>query len=393
MINQNAWERGSSRSAIRELFALGQKLAREQGEEAVMDFSLGNPATPPPAAVRETLTRLTQEEDPVRLHGYSSAEGLIEVREAIAASLNRRLSAGVTARDLFLTAGAAPALTAVFAALTYEAGDEIIAIAPYFPEYKVFAEIYGATLRVVPADEENFHIDFTALEALLSPRTRAVIINSPNNPSGVVYPRGTLERLAEILSAHSARIGSPVYIVSDEPYRELVYRGAEVPYLPHIYPDTVVCYSYSKSLSLPGERIGYVLIPPQAADHDALYAAVAGAARSLGHVCAPVLFQRLVGECTEAVPALDFYDDNRRLLYEGLTAQGYTCVMPEGAFYLLVRAPEGDGGAFSRRAAARGVLVVPGDSFGIPCHVRVAYCVARETILRALPIFAELIHG
>ncbi len=390
MVNRKAWQRGSSRSAIRELFALGQKIAREEGPEAVMDFSLGNPATPPPAEVRETLSRLVTEGDPIALHGYSSAEGLLEVREAIADDLNARFAAGVRPSDLFLTAGAAPALTAVLSALTAEAGDEILAIAPYFPEYAVFAEVSGATLCVVPADEESFQINFDALTACLTARTRAVIINSPNNPSGVVYTRATLEKLASVLAAHSQRIGAPVYIVSDEPYRELVYGDIEVPYLPQIYSDTVVCYSYSKSLSLPGERIGYVLVPPTVGEHDAVYAAVAGAARSLGHVCAPVLFQRLVGESTGVKPDVAFYDRNRRLLYEGLTACGYKCVKPDGAFYLMVRAPEGDGGAFSRRAAERGVLIVPGESFGAPAYVRIAYCVAEDTIRRALPHFAEL---
>ncbi len=391
MLNRKAWERGSSRSAIRELFALGQRIAAERGPEAVMDFSLGNPATPPPLVVRETLERLVREEDPVGLHGYSSAEGLYEVRAAIAADLNTRMSAGVCADDLFLTAGAAPALTAVFAALTEEAGDELLAVAPFFPEYAVFAEIYGATLRVVPADEQHFQMDFAALEASLTPRTRAVIINSPNNPSGVVYTRETLTRLAALLTAHSRRTGTPVYIVSDEPYRELVYDGREVAYLPQIYPNTVICYSYSKSLSLPGERIGYVLVPPACEGHDALRAAVAGAARSLGHVCAPVLFQRLVGACAGVMPDVTYYDRNRRLLYDGLVSMGYTCVMPQGAFYLLVRAPEGDGRAFSRRAAEAGVLVVPGESFGIPAYVRVAYCVAEETIRRAMPLFEKLL--
>jgi aspartate aminotransferase len=392
MVNRQAWELGNRRSCIRELFAYGRAQAEQYGEEAVCDFSLGNPATPPPAEVRRALTEITLTEDPMTLHGYTPAEGAPATRAAIAASLNRRFGAGVRARDLFLTAGAAPALTATFAALTASKRSEFIAIAPFFPEYSVFSGVWGAELKVAEADEPDFQINMEALSAALTPETQGVIVNSPNNPTGAIYTRHTLEALARLLREREEQYGHPIYLICDEPYRELVYDGKEVPYLPALYADTVVCYSYSKSLSLPGDRIGYVLVPPAAADHDALLAAVAGAARAIGHVCAPATYQRLIADCTDAQPDLAFYDKNRRLLYEALTSYGYSCVYPDGAFYLFCRAPAGDAAAFSERAKAKNVLVVPCGDFGAPGYVRIAYCVDEKVIRRALPLFRALIE-
>ena len=390
MWNQTAFERGRSRSVIRELFAYGQKVKAERGEEAVCDFSLGNPATPPPPAVLDAFRRLCESGDPTVLHGYTSAEGDPAVRARIAEVLTSRTGIPHAAEDLFLTAGAAPALCTVVCALTEAPEDEFIALAPYFPEYEVFASVGGGVLRVCPA-RSDLTPDIEALSRLISPRTRAVFLNSPNNPSGVVYDRACLAEIADCLTARSREIGHPVYLISDEPYRELVYDGVEVPYVPALYAHTVVCYSYSKSLSLPGDRIGYILVPESCPDARGLFSAVAGAARTLGHVCAPSLLQRVVGEAADALPDLAFYDRNRRALFEGLTAMGYTCVPPRGAFYLLLRAPGGDAPAFSEIAKTReGLLLVPCDTFGLPGYLRLAYCVAPEVIERALPRFRRL---
>ena len=390
MWNRQATERGNSRSVIRELFAYGQELRRTMGEEAVADLTLGNPATPPPAAVTEALRTLLAEGDPMRLHGYTAAEGDPVVRERIAASLSRRFSAPIGAEHLFLTAGAAPALTAVFFALTEAAGDEFIALAPYFPEYGVFATVAGGVLRVCPCDPVTLLPDMDALSALIGERTRGVIVNSPNNPSGVVYSRGTLTEIAGCLAARSREIGHTVYLISDEPYRELVYGGREVPYLPALYRETVICYSYSKSYSLPGDRIGYVLVPPSCDRAAALLRAVAGAARTLGHVCAPSLMQHVIGAVPDAAPDLAFYDRNRQTLLRGLCDLGYEPVPPDGAFYLLLRAPGGDAVAFSDEAKREGLLVVPCDGFGLPGYLRLAYCVAPEVIDRALVQFSNI---
>lgn len=390
MWNPKATERGNSRSVIRELFAYGQELRRTAGEDAVADLSLGNPATPPPASVTEAFRTLLTTADPLTLHGYTAAEGDPEVRASIAAALSRRFHTTVGAEHLFLTAGAAPALTATLFALTEAAGDEFIALAPYFPEYGVFATVAGGVLRVCPCDPVTLLPDLDALSALIGERTRAVIVNSPNNPSGLVYDRETLTRIADCLTSRSREVGHTVYLLSDEPYRELVYTGREVPYIPAIYPETVICYSYSKSLSLPGDRIGYVLVPPTCREAAGLLRAVAGAARTLGHVCAPALMQRVVGLVPDAAPDLAFYDRNRQALMQGLTDLGYTFVVPEGAFYLLLRVPGGNAPAFSETAKREGLLVVPCDGFALPGYVRLAYCVAPPVIDRALQQFSNI---
>ena len=388
MINQTAYALGANRSCIRDLFEYGRARAEIVGEENVFDFTLGNPSIPAPAEVNKTICQILQDTDSLLVHGYTTAVGDWETRQAIAADLNARYGANTAAEDFFLGSGAAPELVAVFRALAVEGG-EILAIAPYFPEYKPFAENAGLIFKVVPPDVPNFQISLPAVEEMLTERTQAVILNSPNNPSGVVYTRQTLEQLAALLEQKAAQYGHPIYIVSDEPYRELAY-GVEVPFLPLIYRDTVVCYSYSKSLSLPGERIGYVYVPKEAADSRELYAAIAGAARACGHVCAPSLWQKVIARCTHLRPDLESYDRNRRALYEGLTKLGYETAKPDGAFYLFVKAPGGDANAFLEKAKQKDLLVVPGDGFGCPGYFRLCYCVSYDKIVRSLPVFGEL---
>lgn len=390
MFNSKAYALGANRSCIRELFEYGRSRAAVVGEENVLDFSLGNPSIPAPQAVEEAIREILRETPSVAVHGYTPAGGDMEARNAIARELNRRYDWDVTPQELFLGCGAAPELIAVFRALAVPGG-KILAIAPYFPEYAPFVEESGLEFGVVPAQEPDFQIDMEALEALVTKNTQAVIVNSPNNPSGVVYSRETLQKLGALLEKKSREYGHPIYIVSDEPYRELVYDGTEVPFVPAIYRDTIVCYSYSKSLSLPGERIGYIYVPRKATDGAALYAAVAGAARSIGHVCAPSLFQKVIARCTQIPPDLESYDKNRRTLYEGLVAAGYQVAKPQGAFYLFVKAPEGDGEAFSQRAKEKDLLIVPGKDFGCPGYCRLCYCVPYEKILKSIPIFRELI--
>ena len=390
MINEKAYALGANRSCIRDLFEYGCQRAAIVGQENVYDYSLGNPSIPAPAAVNETIREILADTDSLAIHGYTSAVGDLACRKAIADDLNARFDAGVGPENLFIGCGAAPELTAVFSALAVPGG-EILAIAPYFPEYKPFAESAGLTFKVVPPDVPGFQIDLAAVETLLTPSTQAIIINSPNNPSGVVYTETTLRALGDLLTRKSQEFGHPIYIVSDEPYRELAY-GVEVPFLPNIYPNTVICYSYSKSLSLPGERIGYVLVPNQAADSQALYAAVAGASRAHGHVCAPSLWQKVIARCAHLRPDLEAYDRNRRTLYEVLTEMGYEMAKPDGAFYLFIKAPGGDAVAFSEKAKQKDLLVVPGDGFGCPGYFRICYCVSPEMIQKSLPAFRELIE-
>lgn len=390
MFNSKAYALGANRSCIRELFEYGRSRAAVVGEENVLDFSLGNPSIPAPQAVEEAIREILRQTPSVGVHGYTPAGGDMAARDAIARELNRRYDWDVTPQELFLGCGAAPELIAVFRALAVPGG-KILAIAPYFPEYAPFVEESGLEFGVVPAQEPDFQIDMEALEALVTENTQAVIVNSPNNPSGVVYSRETLQKLGALLEKKSREYGHPIYIVSDEPYRELVYDGTEVPFVPAIYRDTIVCYSYSKSLSLPGERIGYIYVPRKATDGAALYAAVAGAARSIGHVCAPSLFQKVIARCTQIPPDLESYDKNRRTLYEGLVAAGYQVAKPQGAFYLFVKAPEGDGEAFSQRAKEKDLLIVPGKDFGCPGYCRLCYCVPYEKIQKSIPIFRELI--
>lgn len=389
MLNQTAYSLGANRSCIRDLFEYGRARAAVVGDENVFDYSLGNPSIPSPAAVDEAVRQILLDTPTLQVHGYTSAVGDFATRQAIADDLNRRYDAGCRGENFFLGCGAAPELVAVFTALAVPEG-ELLVIAPYFPEYKPFAQAAGLNFRVVPPDVPDFQIKLDAVEAMLTPHTQAVLINTPNNPSGVVYTRKTLETLGALLTQKSREYGHPIYLISDEPYRELAY-GVEVPFVPLIYPNTVVCYSYSKSLSLPGERIGYIYVPDSAADSRALYDAVAGAARSAGHVCAPSLWQKVIARCAGLRPDLQAYDRNRKALYEGLTAMGYEMAKPDGAFYLFIKAPGGDANAFSEKAKERDLLLVPGDGFGCPGYFRICYCVSYDMIQRSLPVFRELI--
>ena len=391
MVSETMYALGSKRSCIRELFEYGLRQAKIVGKENVYDFSIGNPSIPSPPEVNEAFISIVRDRDSLSVHGYTTAGGSDEARSAVAADLNARYDAGVKPQNLFFTCGAAPALIAAIRALAVE-GAEIMAIAPYFAEYRPFVEANGPKFVVVPADREAFQIRFDELEARITSHTQAIIVNSPCNPSGVVYTRETLERLGEILTRKSREYGHPIYILADEPYRELSYDGAEPVFIPNIYPSTVVCYSYSKSLSLPGERIGYVCVPDQAEDSERVYAAVAGAARVLGHVCAPSLQQLVVAQCAAVRPDLNAYDRNRTVLYEALTEYGYRCAKPTGAFYMFVQAPGGDAQAFSDRAKEKNLLVVPGGDFGCPDYFRVSTCVDYNMLQRSLPVFKELIE-
>lgn len=391
MVNEIGYLYGSQRSAIRELFEYGNRMRETVGRDRVFDFSLGNPSVPAPEAVKKAFCDVITETDPVLLHGYTSAQGSAVTRRAIASVMTARSGMRIGEDNLYLTCGAAASLTACLGALTVDEHSEFLAIAPYFPEYKVFAEVLGASLKVVPADEGAFQIHLDALKEMLTPHTQGVIINSPNNPTGVVYSEETLRALAAILREKSLEYGHPIYLISDEPYRELVYGDRTPAFLPHLYPDTLICYSYSKSFSLPGERIGYVCVPDCVTDSKAVYAAVAGTARRFGYVCAPSLLQAVVARCADVLPDLTVYRRNRDLLYTSLTEMGYDCVHPDGAFYLFVRSPEGSGADFSERAKRENVLVVPGAGFGAKDHIRIAYCVETAMIERALPVFRKLI--
>lgn len=386
-INEKSYAYGAQKSSIREIAAYGAARKAQIGAENVYDFSLGNPSIPAPDAVRASIERsLTL--PPTQLHGYTPAPGLPAAREAVAASLNRRFGTDYAAGDVYLTCGAAASLSITFHA-TVNAGDEVIVIAPYFPEYRVWIETAGATCVEVMADTKTFQIDVDAVVAAITERTKAVVINSPNNPVGSVYAEQNLRDLATALAAAEERLGTQIYLVADEPYREITY-GAEVPWVPAIYDRTIVCYSYSKSLSLPGERIGWVLVPNTNPDHDKLVLAVAGAGRKLGFVCAPAIFQRVVIDCIDEPSDVEAYAENRRALTEGLSALGYEFVEPQGAFYLWVKALEPDANAFFERAKSFELLPVPSDSFGCPGWVRVGYCVAHETIVNSMPAWKKL---
>ena len=389
MYNQTAYELGSNRSVIRELFEYGRQRAAIVGAENIFDYSLGNPSIPAPKEVEQAIRDILSDTPSLAIHGYTSAIGDADTRKAIADDLNARYNAGVAAEDLFIGCGAAPELVATFTALSIPSG-QVLAVAPYFPEYKPFVNQAGMELKVVPADIPGFQIDLTAVESMISEKTVAIIINSPNNPAGTVYTADTLRALADLLTRKGEEFGHPIYIVADEPYRELAY-GVEVPFIPNLYANTIVCYSYSKSLSLPGERIGYVYVPKAAANSREIYAAVAGASRGLGHVCAPSLMQKIIARCAHLRPDLAAYDRNRRALYEGLLEAGYEVAKPDGAFYLFVKAPGGDAMAFSEKAKQKDLLVVPGDGFGCPGYFRVCYCVSYDMIQRSLPVFASLV--
>ena len=392
MVSKDMLALGKKSSVIREIFEYAKRRRAEIGAENVFDFSLGNPSIPAPAVVGETMQRLLADTDPILLHGYTSAPGDLGVRSTIAAHIQERFGFEAAATNIYMTCGAAASLTISLRALCSD-GDEVLLLAPYFPEYQVFVRNAGAVPVVVPPCADTLMIDFDALYAAITPKTRAIIVNSPNNPSGVVLDETCITRLAALLTERSAEFGRPIAILADEPYRELVYGNVQVPYIPNYYDHTVVCYSYSKSLSLPGERIGYILVSPRMESASDVFAAVCGAGRSLGYVCAPSLLQLTVGACDGTSPDLTAYDKNRTLLYDSLTEMGYEAVRPDGAFYLFVKSPEADAYAFCERAKQYELLLVPSDDFGVGGYVRIAYCVSYDQIQRSLPAFRALMES
>ena len=388
MYSQEMYGYGAQSSAIRELFAYGMQRKAEIGADKVFDFSLGNPSVPPPKEVNEAIIDIVKNEPSLAVHGYTAGPGDAGTRKAIADDLNDRFDFNIKADDLYITCGAAAALKIILCAL-FEEGDEALCPAPFFPEYRVFSESAGYKFTPVPCDGETLQPDMSAFEKAVNEHTKIVIVDSPNNPSGVVYTEENLKALTGLLKAKEKEYGHPIFLVSDEPYRELAY-GCDVPFLPSLYDDTIICYSYSKSLSMPGERIGYICVNEKVTDSRNIYLAVCGAGRALGYVCAPSLLQQVVKRCANVRPDLEPYRINRDILYKALTDIGYTCIYPDGAFYMFVKALEEDAVAFHEKAKEHELLIVPGDSFGSPGFVRISYCVDREMIERSVPAFEAL---
>lgn len=390
MLNEKNVQLGKVRSSIRELFEYGKKRKAEIGEDNVFDFSIGNPSVPAPEKVKDALIEILNTYDPVLLHGYTSAQGDYSVRKTLADYINSRFGTGLNADCLYLTCGAAASLTIVLNAILNE-GDEIITPAPFFPEYRVFTQNAGGKFISVKCKEQSFALDFKAIESAITPHTKGVIINSPNNPSGVVYSENDIKTLAALLEKYSLKYGNPIYLVADEPYRELVYdKDTKVPFVMNYYPRSIVCYSYSKSLSLPGERIGYIAVNNQISEFSDLYAGICGAGRSLGFVCAPNLFQQLIKKVYSVTSDISVYKRNRDRLYGALIDYGFSVIKPDGAFYMFVKSPEPDAKAFCERAKKHELLIVAGDDFGCEGYARMSYCVAPEMIERALPALKKL---
>ena len=389
MINPKMYELGSRRSVIREIFEYGKLRKQEVGEDKVYDFSIGNPSVEAPAAVAERVKELLEVNPSTLVHGYTSAQGDPKARQAIADDLNNRFGTSFTGSNVYLTCGAAASLTISLRSVIDSENQNVMVFAPFFTEYRVFIESMGASIQVVPASFPKLDLNLDAFENMINDKTVAVILNSPNNPTGVVYSEEQIMRLAEILNRKSAEFGHPIYIISDEPYREITY-GCVPPFITKYYANSLICYSYSKGLSLPGERIGYILVPDVMPEWQNMYAAVCGAGRSLGFICAPTMFQHVITKCAPLTSDLSKYAANRDLIYNGLTELGYECVRPDGAFYLFVKCLEDDANAFCMRARKYALLLVPSDDFGCPGYVRLAYCVAYETIVNALPKFAML---
>lgn len=390
MLNEKNVQLGKVRSSIRELFEYGKKRKAEIGEDNVFDFSIGNPTVPAPEKVKDALIEILNTYDPVLLHGYTSAQGDYSVRKTLADYINSRFGTGINADCLYLTCGAAASLTIVLNAILNE-GDEIITPAPFFPEYRVFTQNAGGKFISVKCKEQSFALDFNAIESAITPHTKGVIINSPNNPSGVVYSENDIKTLAALLEKYSLKYGNPIYLIADEPYRELVYdKDTKVPFVMHYYPRSIVCYSYSKSLSLPGERIGYIAVNNQISEFSDLYAGICGAGRSLGFVCAPNLFQQLIKKVYSVTSDISVYKRNRDRLYGALIDYGFSVIKPDGAFYMFVKSPEPDAKAFCERAKKHELLIVAGDDFGCEGYARMSYCVAPEMIEKALPALKKL---
>ncbi|MBR2043410.1 MAG: pyridoxal phosphate-dependent aminotransferase [Clostridia bacterium] len=391
MLNEKMLKLGTASSAIRQLFEYGKMRKAEIGEDKVFDFSIGNPSVPAPKSVDDTIKTLIETEDSVLLHGYTSAPGDMAVRTKIAEYIKETSGVNATAANIYMTCGAAASLTISLTALANE-GDEVILLAPFFPEYRVFAERAGFKCVVVNCREPDFQIDISALEKAINKNTKAIIINSPNNPTGVVFSEATVKELSALLNKKQEEYGKEIFLISDEPYRELVYGDVTVQFPARYYANTIVCYSFSKSLSLPGERIGYIFVSPECKDSALVFAAVCGAGRALGFVCAPSMLQRVVAENLGKTADVSIYNTNRELLYNALSEYGYTVVMPDGAFYLFVKAPESDAAAFAERAKKHELLIVPSDSFGMGGYVRISYCVSTKQIENSLPAFKALIE-
>lgn len=387
MINERLFNLGAEPNKIRELFAYGLARKAEIGEENVFDYSIGNPSVPAP---QEVLVQFEKQlaQDPVKTHEYTPSSGDYAVREAIAESIQKKFTFPATAENIYVTSGASSALAITIAAIS-NPGDEVIVISPYFPEYKTWTESVGCKLVEVPALEPTFQPDIEAIARAITPKTCAIIINTPNNPVGTVYSEETITALAQMLAAKEKELGTRIFLIADEPYREIVY-GAPVPYIPQLYTDTIVCYSFSKSLSLPGERIGYIYVSDAMPDASVIFTAICGAGRALGYICAPVMLQRVVAECLYVPSDVAAYAENRRILTEGLDQYGYEYVAPDGAFYLWVKALEPDAVAFSERAKQFELLLVPSDSFGSTGWVRLSYCIAKDTIEASMPAFKAL---
>ena len=389
MISQKIQKALQGSSAIRAMFVEGNELAARVGRENVYDFSLGNPATPAPAALNEAIKQLVDETDPLVLHGYMDNAGYPDVSQAVAENLNKRFGTAFTSHNIVMTVGAAGGLNIIFKTIL-DPGDEVIVFAPYFGEYKSYAANFDAEVVEVAPDFETFQPDLAALEKAVNEKTKAVIVNTPNNPTGVIYHEETMKKMAEILEKKEKEIGHEIYLISDEPYRELAYDGAVVPYVTKYYANTVVCYSYSKSLSLPGERIGYLVIPDEADGSEELITAAAIANRTIGCVNAPSLMQKVIAKCVDAEVDVAAYDKNRLALYNGLKECGFECIKPQGAFYLFVKSPVADEKAFCEAGKKYNILMVPGSSFACPGYVRLAYCVSYDTIINSLPEFKKL---
>ena len=390
MISKKMENMVANSSAIRAMFEEGNRLAKIYGPENVFDFSLGNPNVPAPDAVKRAIKELLDEEDPVVLHGYTNSNaGYEDVREAVADSLNERFDTHFSARNITMTVGAAGGLNVILKSLI-NPEDEVIAFAPYFGEYRSYTNNYDGVLVEISPNTVDFQPKLDEFEQKITAKTKAVIVNTPNNPTGVVYSEETIQKMASIMEAKQKEYGTDIYLISDEPYRELAYDGVEVPYLTKYYANTIVGYSYSKSLSLPGERIGYLVIPDEAADSEKLIGAANVATRILGFVNAPTLQQKVVKACLNEKTDISYYNRNREALYNGLKELGFDCIKPEGAFYLFVKSPIADEKEFCNEAKKHNILIVPGTSFACPGYVRMAYCVSYEAIVNSLPKFAEL---
>ncbi|MEA4965189.1 MAG: pyridoxal phosphate-dependent aminotransferase [Oscillospiraceae bacterium] len=389
MIPQNMIAYGRNECLIRAIAADAARRAAELGPEHVYNFTIGNPSVPAPACVRETIEDLLLHTDPVELHGYTPAPGDYGVRRAVAEYLNQTHGMVYPAEAIYMTSGAAACLAICLRALLLP-GEEVVTLTPYFSEYRVYTEAAGGVLREVPSDPDTFQIDQAALQSAVHSNTKVILLNSPNNPSGVVLREDSLRTLCDFLREKEAEYGHSIYLLSDEPYRDLTYDGVTVPYLPKLYRDTLVCNSFSKSLTLPGERIGFIAVSNEMPDYEEVNAAVGGAGRALGYICASSLFQRVVARCLGRTADTSVYQQNRDLLYHALPEMGYRCVRPDGAFYLFVRTPEPDAVAFCQRAKEYELFLVPGDDFGCPGYVRLAYCVATDMIARSLPAFRAL---